>query len=284
MSLLARHNVPFFSLVKKTYAFIFSKKRFEDLAFVPSLCLIFIAFLASRCIVEVETPQGKMQSFNFVFALLLLISGGGFFILSMVRTHLYYINGEKKRLWCEKSLYFKGIRYALCFVAACLAGMLVTAFWTLVFYALVFYFLDVGGFSLRYFIMAAVAISPYFIIRFCCIFPAVVSGDKLFLLGSWKITRGVASSLAINYLFVASVPFFAVCFATGFLPLMAKIGIPLIVLNFLSVYAVFFALFVSALFQAVFMNVVYDCLKERKLEDNVTENAFFSIAKNKNSD
>lgn len=284
MSLLARHNVPFFSLVKKTYAFILSKRHFKDLAQVPALFLILITFFALNSVVEIETPQGKLQNVNILFSLLFLVSSFVFYILSMVRTHLYYANGENPRLWREKSFYVKGMRYVLFFISAVLAGILITGLWAAVLYTIVYYFLGFHGFTFRLFAMASVAISPYFIIRFCCIFPAMVSDEKLFLFGAWKMTQGMSSSLAINYVFIGSIPFLAICLATSLLTLFVKAGIPFVILNFLSVYLLLFALFVSAVFQAVFMNVVYDCLKERKLENNVAENAFFSIAKNKNSD
>lgn len=284
MSFLSERSVPFFALFKKTFAFILSERRLEAILKIPGLLLFAAALFAVGSAREIVLPQGKVTSINGLYVLLFLLFSFVSCIAAMVRAHLLYAFGDQMPSYKDKVFYKRIAAYVWALVQCVFAGEAVTAFWAAVFYLIVFKWLNAGEFSPRFFIMTAVAVSPYFIIRFCCKFAAAAKGDKLSLFGAWRLTRKTASALSVCYLSVGALPFVVLAVGSGLAPALAFLHVPFAVINYLSVLLLLFGLLLSGTAQAVFMSALYECLKERDLTDEMTEKTFFSVAKDKESD
>lgn len=284
MSFWSERNVPFFALFKKTFGFVLSKRRLEVLLKVPFVLLLAASFFAVGSVRKIVLPQGKVTSINVLFILLFLLFSFAACLIAMVRAHLLYAHGDAMPSFKDKAFYKRIAAYLWALVQTLFAGEVVTAFWAAVFYLIVFKWLGAGEFSMRFFVLTAIAVSPYFIIRFCCKLAAAAKGEKLSLFGAWKMTRKTASSLSLCYLSVGTLPFVVLAIGSGLTPALMYLHLPAAAVNYLSVLFLLTGLLLSGASQAAFMSALYECLKERDLSDEMTEKTFFSVAKDKKSD
>ena len=286
MSLLVKHNVPFFEFFKRAAGCFFSPRFWRKNVFSFSV----MALLAPMSMFVVQKSFGADGvteiSVNPYLASFVLIVFFCLCVSTMVQTHFAVTGRTDERKHFGGLTFGKTeLKYAGMFFLTVLCGGASSAFWIVLVVAGAHYFFSFAippSLSVSFFLL----LLPYFMIRVVCLFPATVFGEKLSVAAAWKMTAGIGGPLVLMYVSSAVFPLFATGIVTVIPSLIQGAGgtAALLIASFLYAWLTFFMLWASGVAQASFMGDFYLWLKENDLTDGFSDSFVFSVAKKKERD
>ena len=275
-------KVPFFSIFRETLLFLFTDmRRLKKLTAVP---VIFTGFASLLFVFLPDTPMTFELTKETVAPALLLFVLFLLYVATMVQTHtvIFYRDSEGYFIpAANKEAIKKTVYYAYLFFKTLFAGWILSTLFIILLYLIFSFFFDVSIVKPQYVPTFGILCTPFFVIRFCMIFPASAAGEKKSLYAAWKMTAGNTLSLNIFYMLSFLTPL--ILGVSAALMMSGTTVMPLFI-GFAKNFASNLSLLFACVTQAAFMSYLFLYVRQTESIEMTSDKSILSLAKDKESD